>query len=168
MMATSGTLMMGRVRIEPVQPVLSTVNVPPSEILRAEPLAAGARGQVVDGRVEAVEAEVLGFPDDRDDEAVRDRDSDADVDVPAAPVALGRPVGIEVVVPAQAFDAGLGHVGDVAQADALAGLVARVQGIASAHDRGHVDLDRDVRHGDFKEAGHLRGDGLAHGAQLLE
>ena len=51
-MATSGTLMMGSVRIEPVQPVLSTVNVPPCEVLRAQPLAAGAGGQVVDGHVE--------------------------------------------------------------------------------------------------------------------
>ncbi len=68
------------------------------EVLRSQLLAAGAGGQVVDGRVEPVEAEVLGLVDDRHHQAVRDRHGDADVDVSTPPVALRRPVGVQVVV----------------------------------------------------------------------
>ena len=97
-MAISGTLMMGIVRMEPVQPVLSTVNVPPLISLDLELADAGARGEVVHGPVEAVDAQLVGARDDRHHQAVLDGDRDADVDVAPDPVALVRVVAVDVRV----------------------------------------------------------------------
>ena len=92
-MATSGTLMIGIVRLEPNQPVLSIVNVlPPKSSRRSLPARARA-GDVGDRPVQAADRELVDVADDRHQQAVVDRDRDAHVDAPLGEDALRRSSG---------------------------------------------------------------------------
>ena len=79
-MATSGTLMIGIVRFEPNQPVLSMVNVLAAVVVEPELARAGAGGDLGDGAVEPADRELVDVADDRHEQPVVDRDGDAHVD----------------------------------------------------------------------------------------
>ena len=93
--ATSGTLMIGIVRLLPSQPVLSTVNVPPPNVVDPELVGAGPGRDVGDRAVEAGDRELVDVAHDRHDEPVVDRDRDAHVDPALRDEALLGPVGVE-------------------------------------------------------------------------
>ena len=80
--AWPGTVRIGAERIEPFAPVLFTVNVPPREIVRAEPVAARALvDELAGGDREPGDRKLVGVADHRHHEAAARRDRQPDIDL---------------------------------------------------------------------------------------
>ena len=142
--------------------MLSIVKVPPPKSSTRSLFSAGPPGDLGDCLVEPVDRELVGVADHRHDQPVVDRNRDADVDPALGQQAGIGPVGVERRVAPERLDGRLDDERDVAQGEAVGGLVFALELVAKPHQARGVDLHLDVGVRDRQRPGHLGGDALAH------
>ena len=154
--------MMGIVRLEPSQPVLSIVNVPPPKSSSRSLLA---RARAATSAMARLRPAIDSPSTSRMTGTIRPSSTATATPTWIAPLgeqaAVG-PVGVELGLPPEGLGAGLDHERDVAQRQALAGLEVALGRLAQPDEVRRVDLHRNVGVGHGQRPGHLRRDALAH------
>ena len=168
-MAQLGWLMIGTLMSVPYGPGLVIVNVLPCT---SSGMSCLARARVATSLIalrQAGHAHRVGALDDRDDQAVVERDRDAEVHVALQDQLVAAELGVHVRVCQQRVADRLRDERHVGEADALALLERVLRLRAQAHDVLHVDLDQAPRPGrGLQRRDHVVPDRLAHPGQRDE